>query len=113
MKSLASDMLEKIKELRNLANETSKRLEEGGLSITNIPKEQLFNYNIKSIIDSIEALLRNEPSEKPILRLEKEIPDVHTNIKKLQATPQGKTNSTALSRIKEVIEYIEQNYKRL
>ena len=113
MRSLASDMLERIKELRNVGSETSKKLERDGISITNIPKEQLFNYNIKSIIDSIEALLRNEPSEKPILRLEKEFPDAHVNLKKLQETPQGRTNAEALLRIKDIINQIEQNYKRL
>lgn len=113
MKSLASDMLEKIKELRNLANETSQRLEREGMSITNISKEQLFNHNIKSMIDSIEALLRNEPSERPILRLEKEIPDSHINLKKMQETPQGRSNSASLARIKDIINHIEQNYKRL
>src|SRR3989338_10864322 len=39
------EVLDKIKELRNLSNEIEKRLEKDGLSITNIPKEQLFNHN--------------------------------------------------------------------
>ncbi len=108
-----SDILNKIKELRNLANETQKELEQNGLSITNIPKEQLFNYNIKNIIGAIESLLRNESPEKSNFRLEKEIPDAYKNIKKLQDTPQGITTSESLARIKEIISMIELNYKRL
>lgn len=113
MISKGSDMLDKIKELRNIANEIHQKLEQDGLSITNIPKEQLFNYNIKNIIGAIESLLRNEPPERSNLRLEKEIPDAFNNIKKLQETQAGRTNSESLARIKDLINNIELNYRRL
>ncbi len=113
MRSKSLDILDKLKELRNLSSETSEKLEIDGLSITNIPKEQLFAYNIKSIISSVEALLRNEPSEKPFLRLEKDIPDAFVNLKKLKDTPQGRLNSASLQLIEEIIKIIERDYKRL
>ena len=113
MKSRSMEILNIIKELRNLSPEVDKKLEMDGLSLTNIPKEQLFTYNIKSIITAIEAMLRNEPSEKHIIRLEKDIPDSYNNIRKIQETSQGKLNSTSLSRIKELIKNIEQNYQKL
>ncbi len=109
----ASETLQRIKELRNLASDTERKLEKDGIPITSIPKEQLFNYNIRSLISAVEALLRNEPSEKPTLRLEKDIPDAYTNLGKLANTPQGKLNTENLNRIKELISYIEQNYKRM
>lgn len=112
MQSKASEVLMKIKELRNLTSETEKRLEKDGLSITSIPKEQLFNYNIRSMISAVESILRNEPAEKPTLRLEKDIPDAYSNLKKIRETQPGKMHSTALDKIEELIRYIEQNYKR-
>ena len=62
MQSRASEVLQKVKELRNLANEVEQRLEKDGLSITNISKAQLFDYNIKNIIGAVESLLRNKTS---------------------------------------------------
>lgn len=113
MQSKGSEVLVKIKELRNLASEAEKKLEKDGLSITNIPKEQLFNHNIKNIIGAIEILLRNEPAERAIFRLEKEIPDTYNNITKLKETSPGRLNSTHLDKIKELVNYLEQNYRRL
>ena len=113
MQSRASEVLQKVKELRNLANEVEQRLEKDGLSITNISKAQLFDYNIKNIIGAVESLLRNEPSEKPNLRLEKDLPDAYNNIKKIKETAPGRLNAQHLDRIHELVSYFEQNYKRI
>ncbi len=113
MVSKGAEVLDKIKELRNTANEVVIKLERDGLSITNIPKAQLFDYNIKNIIGSVESMLRNEPPEKAVLRLEKEIPDLYNNIKKIKETAPGRLNAEHLDKIKQLVEYIEQNYKRL
>ncbi|MBI2148613.1 hypothetical protein HYU23_02945 [Candidatus Woesearchaeota archaeon] len=113
MQSKGTEVLDKIKELRNISSDTEQKLEKDGLSITSIPKEQLFNHNIKNIIAAIEALLRNEPSERPILRLEKEIPDLYNNLNKLKETPAGRLNSEKLDKIKDSIVFIEKIYRRL
>ena len=105
-------MLAKLKELRNIASETEKQLGNSGMSITNIQKEQLFNHNIKNIVDAIEGLLRNEPSERHHIRLEKEIPDSYVNIKKLKETQQGKGNQN-LEKIKEIIYFFEGKYREI
>lgn len=112
MNNKVKEILDKIKELRNLSKETSKKLEEGGLSITFIPKEQLFKYNVSSIIESVEGLVRNEPQERFFIRLGKDIPDAYTNLKKLEETPQGKDNAESIKKIREIIKYIEENYKK-
>ena len=108
-----NEVLDKIKELRNISSEAEKKLEKDGLSITSIPKEQLFNHNVKNIISSIEGLLRNEPSERHVIRLEKEIPDAYNNITKLKETSAGRLNSTHLDNIKELVNFIERVYPRL
>ena len=107
------EVLDKIKELRNISNEIEKKLEKDGLSITNIPKEQLFNHNIKNIIGAIEGILRNEPPERHTLRLEKEFPDAYNNITKIKEAAAGKINSTHLDKIKELISYLENSYGSL
>ena len=106
------EVLRRLSELKIVAGETEKKLENDGLSITNIQKEQLFNHNIKNIINAVEGLLRNEPSEKHVFRLEKEIPDSYVNINKLKNTPQGELNNN-LERLKDLISYFESNYKQL
>ena len=113
MNSSASTTLQKIKELRNISNETVQKLERDGMSITDMPTSQLFDNNIKNILTAIEALLRNEPSEKPIMRLDRDIPDSYSNISKIKNTPAGRLNSTSLDKMKELIGFLEQNYKRL
>ena len=109
----AQEILGKLKELRNTSSETELKLEKDGLGITNIAKEQLINYNIKSIISSVEGLLRNEPQERHVLRLEKDIPDAYNNIGKLKETGPGRMNSVHLDKIKDLIAFIEKNYKRI
>lgn len=113
MQSKGQEVLGKIKELKNIASETEVKLEKDGMSITNISKEQLFNHNIKNIISSIEALLRNEPSERPIMRLEREIPDSYNNLTKIKETPPGRLNASSLDKIKEIITDLEKVYRRL
>ncbi len=113
MNPSASVTLQKIKELRNISNDTIQRLEKDGVSITDIPKAQLFDNNIKNIITAIEALLRNEPSERPVMRLERDIPDAYVNIGKIKNTAAGRLNSNSLDKMKELIGFLEQTYKRL
>ena len=113
MQNKSQEVLDKIKELRNLGSETEKQLEKDGMKITNISKEQLFNHNIKNIISAIEALLRNEPSERPIMRLEREIPDSYNNITKMKETPPGRLNAVGLDKIKDIIDHLERVYRRL
>ena len=107
------EVLDKIKELRNLSNQIEKRLEKDGLSITNIPKEQLFNHNIKNIIGAMEGLLRNEPQERHVIRLEKEIPDAYNNINKIKESAPGRLNSVHLDNIKDLVTFLEKAYPRL
>ncbi len=113
MQNKSTEVLEKLKELRNIAYETEQLLERSGLSITDMSKAQLFDYNIKNIIGSTEAILRNEAPERPMLRLQKDIPDSYINLDKLSKTNPGKLNSAQLNRIKELIGYIESVYSEL
>lgn len=113
MKQQSQEILSRTKELKNLSKETSRKLEQDGLSITFIPKEQLFTYNIKSMIETVEALVRNEPSERLKIRLGKDIPDSYLNLKKVESTPQGKSNAESLRKIKEIIQFIEENYAKI
>ncbi len=113
MANQTNEVLGKIKELRNLSNETEINLEKSGLSITSIAKEQLFNYNIKNIISAVEGILRNEPAERHTIRLVKEIPDAYNNITKIKETPPGKANTTHLDKVKQLISYLEKAYPRL
>ncbi|HIH26045.1 MAG TPA: hypothetical protein HA226_04720 [Nanoarchaeota archaeon] len=107
---MSADILAKLKELKNVASETQYQLENSGVSITNIQKEQLFNHNVKNIINAIEGLLRNEPSERHYLRLQKEFPDSYNNIRKLKETPQGKITPN-LDKIKDIISFFEGKYR--
>lgn len=110
---VASEMLIKIKELRILSSDVGQQLEDDGLPITDIPKEQLFGNNIKNIVTAVEMLLRYEPSERPSLRLKKDIPDSYINLDKVGKTKQGQKQAAKLSRIKELIQYVEQNYNEV
>jgi len=107
------EMIETLKELKELSNKVEGRLEAEGLNITNLNKEQLFRYNIRNIITSTEALLRNEPSERPVMRLKKEIPDTYENISCLLETKAGKNNIKDLERLKEIAVFIEANFEKL
>ncbi len=111
--TIQAEMLTKVKELRSISKKTEELLEKSSISITNIHKKQLFDNNIKSIISAVESLLRNEPPERPILRLRKEIPDLYINIKNLKETEAGKLYSTELEQLKSLISYIEAIYKRV
>ena len=107
------EMMTRLKELKELCSKVESNLEKDGLGITNLNKEQLFRYNLRNIIISTEALLRNEPSEKPVIRLKKEIPDAYENIKKLVLTKAGKNNSDDLNKIRELASFIELNFQRV
>ncbi len=111
--AIAAETLTKIKELRNVANDTENKLEKDGISITDINKGQLFDQNIKNIISSVEGLLRNEPSERHCLRLEQELPTTYKNIHQLKETSAGRLNAQNLERIKELVGYIEKNFKHM
>jgi len=113
MQNISNEVLVKIKELRNIAYETDQSLERSGLSITDVPKAQLFDNNIKNIIGAIESLLRNEAVERPILRLKKDVPDAYLNISKIKKTNPGSLNSVNLDRIKQLIEYLEDVYDKI
>jgi len=108
---IKKEVLEKLKDLKVLSGELSYQLEDEGLSITHMAKEQLFSHNLKSIIISVESLLRNEPSERAILRLKKDIPETYSNINKVLETDQGKKRRQKLEKIKEIIQYVEKNYE--
>ncbi len=110
---IASEMLIKIKELRNVSSEVSQKLEEDGMPITDIPKEQLFNYNIKSIINAVEIILRYEPSERPTMRLKKDIPDAYVNLDKVKKTKQGMARTAELERVRALIQFVEQHYSEV
>ena len=107
------EVLNKLKELKELSNGLSNSLEKHGILITDINKERLFESNIKSTITAIEGLLRNEPSEKHTLRLQKEIPDSYKNISEVKKTNAGKLNSIALDKLKSLMSYFEQIYERI
>jgi len=109
---MSVEVLVKLKELKFVASEAEKQLDNSGMSITNLQKEQLFNHNVKNIVNAIEGLLRNEPSERHHFRLEKEIPDSYVNIKKLKDTPQGR-NNVHLDRIKDLVSYFEGVYREI
>ena len=108
-----TELIDALKELKELSNSTYIKLEDSGLTITNLNKEQLFRYNLRNIIKATEALIRNEPSEKHALRLKKEIPDTYENVKSLLTTKAGKINSLELDRIKELTSLIESNVDKL
>src|SRR3989344_98398 len=107
MESQKLAMIEKLKELKEVSYKLEANLENEGLNITNLNKEQLFRYNIRNIVTSTEALLRNEPSERPVMRLKKEIPDTYENISCLLETKAGKNNIKDLERLKEIAVFIE------
>lgn len=107
------EVLNKLKELKELSNEISNSLEKDGIPITDINKEMLFENNIKNSITAIESLLRNEPSERHVMRLKKEIPDSYKNIQELKKTNAGKLNSIELEKLKSLINYFEQVYERI
>lgn len=109
---MSAEVLARLKELRDIASETEKQLEDAGISITNIQKEQLFNHNIKNIVAAIEGLLRNEPSERHHIRIEKEIPDSYANIKKLRETQHGRGNQN-LEKLGEIISFFESRYREI
>ena len=113
MISHTQEILSKAKELERLSRESSRKLVEEGLSITFIPKEQLFAYNIKSIVETVEALVRNEPKERLVIRFKKDIPDAYLNLKKVEETTHGKNNLAALKKIRETIKFIEENYSKI
>ncbi|MBS3168160.1 hypothetical protein J4216_03490 [Candidatus Woesearchaeota archaeon] len=113
MESMNNQILQKVRELRNLASETERALEESGISITYIPKEQLFSNNIKKIISAVEGLLRQEPREKHTLRLKTDIQDSYKNIKEIKQTDQGKKHSSKLDKIKELVEFLEKIYEKI
>ena len=110
MNPKAKEILEKLKELKQLSNDTNIKLNKAGVKITNIPKEELFAYNLKDIFTAMEELIRNEPSEKPRIRLGKAIPKAYENIDKIQKTPEGNVCSEALTRIKTLIKYLEDSH---
>jgi hypothetical protein len=111
--NLTAETLIKIKELRNLSIAVDRKLEDNGMPITNIEKEQLFNYNVKSIISAVESLLRNESQERAKIRLEKDIPDAYSNLKKVKESKEGRTFAADLDKIKEIIAHIERNCKSM
>jgi len=94
------EILAKLKELRILANQTEIDLEQAGISITYIPKEQLFSNNIRKIITATESLLRQESKEGHCLRLGRDIPDAYKNIEEVRKTPQGKAQTQNFSKLK-------------
>jgi|SRR3989344_1736084 len=109
--TIPKQALIKLKDLKILTGQLNQKLEDDGMPITDIPKEQLFAYNLKSITSSVESLLRNEPSERPILRLKKDIPDALVNLDKVMQTVPGRKNSIELERIKQIVKFFEQNYE--
>lgn len=113
MQTKSLEFLDKIKDLRNLANDVDQKLEQDGVRITNIDKAQVFKYNIPSIISAIEGLLRNEPPERHHLRLKKDFPSFHDHIKALKETPAGRLNAQSLAKLEEIIKFLEENYESL
>ncbi len=113
MQSKNTEILGKLKELRNAATETEVALENSGISITYIPKAQLFSNNIRNIIGAIETLMRQEQKERQTFRLERDIPDSYKNITEVKSTPQGKQHAAKLDKLKELINYFEKIYKSI
>ena len=110
---IQSEMLIKLKELKDVSKKAENDLEGAGVSVTDLNRKQLFDNNIKSTISAIEGLLRNEPAERHLLRLKREIPDSYINIKKLKETRAGKLSSVNLDKIKTVMSYLEKNFENL
>ncbi|MBS3175103.1 hypothetical protein J4440_04440 [Candidatus Woesearchaeota archaeon] len=108
-----NEVLGKLKELKDCSKEVELSLERDGISITDMNKEKLFNNNLKNAISAIEALVRNEPSERPILRLQREIPDAYNNIRELKQIQPGKLNSADLDKLAGLIKYFEDVYEEL
>ena len=112
-----TELLSKLKELKNLSREVYIELEENGLKITDpnagIAKEQFFMGNIKNITDAIEALLRGEASERPMVRLAKDLPDALVNLKKIKQTNAARMSADRLGRMEALLAYLENNYRDL
>ncbi len=110
---IQSATLVKLKELKEYSKKAEDDLEKAGISVTDINRKQLFDNNIKSTIGAIEGLLRNEPAERHLLRLKREIPDSYVNVDKLKETRAGKLSSLNLDKIKKIMEYFRENFENI
>ena len=111
------EVLAKLKELKDLSRGVYIQLEEDGLKVSDdqagMAKEQLFTSNIKNIINATEGLLRGEPAENHMIRLDNEFPDSLKNIQKVKACAAGRKNAESLKRIEVLLVYLENTYREL
>ena len=112
-----TELLSKLKELKDLSRGVYIQLEEDGLKVSDpkagIAKEQLFQSNIKNVVSAVEGLLRGEAAERHLVRLKKEFPDSLINIKKVKEVNAGMKNRESLMRIEALLTYLENNYQEL
>lgn len=112
-----NEILVYLKDLKYHSRELNQKLESSGLYATDgaVGKEKsvLFDSNINDITTAIEGLLRGESPERHAMRLQKAIPEAKRNISKILQTNPGRLNVADLGRLKEIIEYFEQNYKNI
>ena len=114
---MQAELLGKLKELKDLSREVYVRLEDDGLRVSDpvggIAKEQFFTSNVKNITNAIEGLLRGEPAERHMVRLNKDFPDAFTNVKKVKQTLAGKKNAESLNRMEALLTFLEKMYRDL
>lgn len=114
---MQAEVLGKLKELKDLSRNVYIQLEEDGLKVSDptagVAKEQLFTSNLKNITNGVEGLLRGEPAERHVVRLNKDFPDSFTNLKKVKQTAAGKKNIDSLNRIESLLSHLENAFREL
>ncbi len=114
---MSNEVLNKLKELKDVSRAVYVDLEENGLKVSDphagVAKEQLFNNNIKNITGAMEGLLRGEPAERHMVRLDKEFPNSFENMKKVKQASASQKSMGDLNRIEALLTFLENNYREL
>ncbi|HZX12604.1 MAG TPA: hypothetical protein VFE88_04075 [Candidatus Nanoarchaeia archaeon] len=114
---MKSEVIGKLKELKELSRVLEVKIEADGLKISDplagIAKEQFFNNNLRGITSAMEGLLRGEAAERHTVRLEKEFPAALKNVKKLKDSAAGMKNADSFERVEALLTYLENTYLEL
>ena len=114
---MKTEVLNKLKELKDVSRGLYIQLEEDGMKVSDpqagLAREQFFQNNMKHIVNGIEGLMRGEASEKHMVRLDKEFPNAMENLRKLKGTPVGVKNAGSLNRVEGLVTFLENNYRAL
>lgn len=116
MTNLKQEMLQYVKVLREKAPMLYKNLEESGLKITDswegMAAEEM-KGSISRIISACEQILRVEKPSAAEYRLTIDIPRLLKNLKKIEECKAGKENTVLINEIRDTINFIEKNNKKI